>query len=372
MPVIGEIMLKMRVSKTSLQIIGFCLLFGLAFVPLCTANRGKSLKTPAIATPAPQFNPYTETDSLLYEKMSQTLGPIPDVGKRIRATAILKFLGNQQWQWVADGMQTRANHLKLRVDILGAGSETDLAGQLATMETMLKKKNDAFLVSPETVQNLVPAIEKARKAGILIVNVDGAVLKDAEHWIGSNHYQHGEMAAHYFMQHHPRGGKVAVIKGLPDANESNLRAKGFADTLRHKGFQIVGTPTADWDLHKAYEAARLILRHTPDLKGFYCCNDIMALGVVEAVKKEGKLGKVIVIGTDGIQPAYDSIRRGELTGTVDKFPYLIGQIAVEVTQRLLGGQKVPRVVLTPQNLITLENIDHPLASYSGKVHPVTK
>lgn len=45
----------------------------------------------------------------------------------------------------------------------------------------------------------------------------------------------------------------------------------------------------------------------------------MALGVVEAARSAKKLGKIVIIGTDGIGEAYDSIRAGELTGTVDSF-----------------------------------------------------
>ncbi len=37
----------------------------------------------------------------------------------------------------------------------------------------------------------------------------------------------------------------------------------------------------------------------------------------------------MVFGTDGISDAYASIRAGELTGTVDSFPVLTGEVAME-------------------------------------------
>ena len=82
----------------------------------------------------------------------------------------------------------------------------------------------------------------------------------------------------------------------------------------------------------------------------------MALGVVEAVKAAGKLGEIAVIGTDGISDAYASIEAGELTGTIDSFPVLTGEIAMEVALRLVNGDDLPRVVATPQALITSDNI----------------
>ena len=83
----------------------------------------------------------------------------------------------------------------------------------------------------------------------------------------------------------------------------------------------------------------------------------MALGVVEAVKAAGLQDKVVVFGTDGISDAYASIRAGELTGTVDCFPVLTGEVALEAALRLVAGQKLPRVVSTPQALITKDNVD---------------
>ena len=69
-----------------------------------------------------------------------------------------------------------------------------------------------------------------------------------------------------------------------------------------------------------------------------------------------------MFGTDGISDAYASIRAGELDGTVDSFPVLTGEVAMEVALRLLGGQDLPRVVATPQALVTQDNVE----TYSGE------
>jgi ribose transport system substrate-binding protein len=94
----------------------------------------------------------------------------------------------------------------------------------------------------------------------------------------------------------------------------------------------------------------------------------MALGVVEAVKAAGKLSQISVIGTDGISDAYKSIKAGQLTATVDSFPVLTGEVATEVALRLLAGETLPRVVATPQALITKDNIDR----YTGDEATVRK
>ena len=83
----------------------------------------------------------------------------------------------------------------------------------------------------------------------------------------------------------------------------------------------------------------------------------MALGVVEAVKAVGLSGKVAVVGTNGISDVYVSIRAGELTGTVDSFPVLTGEVALEMALRIVAKQNLPRVVATPQALITKKTVE---------------
>ena len=94
----------------------------------------------------------------------------------------------------------------------------------------------------------------------------------------------------------------------------------------------------------------------------------MALGVVEAVKESGK--PILVVGVDGIGEAYDSIRRGELSATIDSFPKFKGQIAVEAAIRVLGGQKMPRVIWTPQALIDSTNVNIPAEQIIHWTEPI--
>ena len=123
-----------------------------------------------------------------------------------------------------------------------------------------------------------------------------------------------------------------------------------------------GDPNCD-DFGFAFDQATTILSQYPELIGFYANNDTMALGIVEAVKAAGRLEQVRIFGTDGINDAYASVLAGELTGTVDSFPILTGEISMEVALRVLGEQTIPRVVSTPQALITADNYER----YKGEV-----
>jgi len=190
-----------------------------------------------------------------------------------------------------------------------------------------------------------------------VVNVNDAVIPLAEHYVGNVQRDNGVRAARWFISNKAAGGKVAVIEGMAGVYAAVQRTEGFKTTIAKESgkFNVVASVPGNWDRQLSYDTATNLLQQHPDLVGFYCNNDTMALGVVEAVKAAGKLKQVAVIGTDGIGDAYKSILAGELTGTVDSFPVLTGEVALDVSLRLLAGQHVPRVVATPQALITKDN-----------------
>lgn len=75
-----------------------------------------------------------------------------------------------------------------------------------------------------------------------------------------------------------------------------------------------------------------------------------------------------VFGTDGVSDAYAPIRAGYLTSTVDSFPVLTGENALEVALRLLAGQPLPRVVATPKALFTRDNVETYATSDMAALH----
>lgn len=308
------------------------------------------------------FSTDDAADSLNYTELEAELGAVPTPAEDTKIGSIMKFLGNQYWIALAEGQTERAEHYGLTVDVQAAASESDQVGQLNSAETMLQNGYSSLLVSPQSDTNLCPAVEQAEQDDVLVLNVNDAVLPGAKQWVGPNQIQNGISAAEYMIATLPKGSKVAVIEGQAGVYAAAQRTKGFTETAKAGGLEVVASVPADWDIAKARDAAATILKQYPDLAGFYANNDGMALGVAEAVNAAGSKGKIQVIGTDGIEDAYAAIRAGDLTATVDSYPNLTGQVSVDVALRILGGQTVPRAIYTPQALITIENVDEPAPS----------
>ena len=311
----------------------------------------------AFAQELAPLNSDTEKDRMDWSELEAKLGAFPKLPDGTKAGAVSKTLTNEYWRSLGEGYKKFGDKVGVPVVYQAAQSEGDQLGQLTIAEGLITQGYNVLLVSPQTDANLQPVIEQAKTANVPVVNVNDAVIPQAEHYVGNVQRDNGVRVAKWFIENRPQGGKVAIVEGQAGVYAAVQRTDGFKSTISEGGkFEVVASVPGNWDRQTSYDAATNILQQHPDLIGFYANNDGMALGIVEAVKAAGLKDKVAVFGTDGISDAYASIKAGELTGTVDSFPVLTGEIALETSLRLVAGQKLPRVVATPQALITADNI----------------
>lgn len=308
------------------------------------------------AADLPPLQSDTEPNRIDWSQLANKFGPLPKVSAGLKIGGVSKTLTNEYWRTLGKGYANAAKQYGVSVVYQAAANEDDQMGQLAIAETLITQGFNGLLVSPITDANLEPAVETAKAKGVAVINVNDAVMPDAAHYVGNVQKDNGVRVAQWFIKNRPQGGKVAVIEGAAGVYAARQRTQGFRETIQaNKKFQLVASVPANWSRETAYNNAATILQQHPDLIGFYANNDDMALGVVEAVHAAGLSKQVSVFGTDGISDAYASILRGELTGTVDSFPELTGEVAMDVAIRLIGGQALPRVVSTPQAIITKDN-----------------
>lgn len=303
------------------------------------------------------LNSDNEPDRMDWSELEAQFGAFPTVPEGTQVGGVSKTLTNEYWRTLGEGYKNIADEHGVGFVYQAAANEGDQLGQLSIAETLLTQGFDALLFSPQTDANLLPAYEAAQAAGVPVLNVNDAVIPSIANYVGNVQKDNGVRVAQWFIDN-TDGGKVAVIEGQAGVFAAGQRTAGFTETIEAaEGLEVVASVPADWSRELAFNAAATILQQHPDLIGFYANNDGMALGVVEAVKAAGLQDQVAVFGTDGVSDAYASVRAGDLTGTVDSFPVLTGEIAMEVVLRMLAGQDIPRVVATPQALITMDNVE---------------
>lgn len=297
-----------------------------------------------------------------------------------RVTAVLKTLANPFWVAMQLGLLEEAIAQGVVVEVLAVPTEADLEAQLNLAETALLRRPDILLVSPITSRNLHPALRLAAALKIPIIDLDGNLPLDYARktvegedipivsQIASNNFIAGQIAADFIIEMTGGTGKVLLIEGIAGNITGMQRVEGCMNRILEKApkMQIVGRFAGDWDRLKAATIVADVLTAHPDLRAIYCANDTMALGAVEAVFAAGKGGQVIVVGTDGIKDARDSILEGRLTATVAQLPYLMGKMAIETAVKVLKGEEVPFRQDVPLLLLTkkvLEEGKEPLLQY---------
>ncbi len=297
---------------------------------LVSADAAQEQKGAKEAGPAYAMNPkaYAMEQALMDQLM-----PLPDLHKGERIGALIITLANPFWVAMKEGYERAGAEMGVEVVVMAAPTEGDTKSQLETLDAMVAKGYAAIIASPIEPFNLVPGVVRANKRGIKVINlgppINKEALKDARGWLDGritvNFEEQGALAAEYIVQKlGPAGGKVAIIQGIPGAGQSEGRTAGAKGVFENtKNVEIVSIQPGNWDRNTAYNLASNILQAHPDLKGIFCANDVMALGVVEALQAANKKNDVVVAGVDFIDEARESIQRGELDGTVAMSPFLL-------------------------------------------------
>lgn len=298
---------------------------------------------------------------------------VPD--EEIKIGFIPKALENEFWQMVDDGIQEEVEKMKaagfdVTVDTVSPQGETDEEGQLSIMTDMVNKGYDAIIVGPISESNCVPGIERAQEAEIPVIPIWVEFKEDpyVEVEVGSNAYDEGRAAAEYFAANIEGGGQVAVITGIASNPITPARTNGFSEYFEENsdlGIEVVDIQNGDWDRSKAKDCADTMLKAYPDLKGIYCNNDTMALGVVEAVRGADKMGEVLIGGTDAVSEAIQSIKDGDLSYTTSNFPPYVGKISLVEAIRVLAGENLPENITTPVAGLSIDNIEVDSAEILG-------
>ena len=323
------------------------------------------------------FDPLTVEETWTFDEMRENLGAIPVEEKEFSLGATIRSLDNVYWQSLSDGYESMAQKLTdagitTTIDIQAPMGESDTEGQLANMKDQVRQGVDLIMASPISTSNCTEAVENAHSDNIPTVAVNNE-FNGADMFIGPNSYDEGVVAADW-AEENIGEGQCAIIMGLAGTDVVKNRTNGFIERLEELGslIEVVDSQNADWDRNTAKDVAATMMKTYPDLKIICCNNDVMAMGAVEAVKESGKVlnQDVYVIGMDGTDEAYESIRQGELSATVSMFPFYESQMATECAVRILLGQEMPSVIWTPAMVTDAGNVDADEAETIGWTDPV--
>ena len=284
----------------------------------------------------------------------------PKEGEAARPTIalVLKTLNSPFFIEMQRGAQAEADKQGVTLVVQAAEREVDVDKQMQIIENLIQTRVGALAITPSGSREIVTAIAKANQAGIPVVivdtRVDPAAAKEGgiriESFVGSDNYEGGKVAGQHLVE--ISGGKatVAILEGIPGHETSDSRMRGFRDAIKASpGIKVVASQTANWERDQGFNVFQNMLQAHPGIDTLFACNDMMALGAVEAIQAAGRTGKVRVIGFDAVDDARKAMVAGTMVASVAQFPADMGRLAVESAVQLVRGQKPP-----PEHQVRIE------------------
>ena len=228
--------------------------------------------------------------------------------------------------------------------LTGAGkADGDNAGQVTAIENMVAAGAKTILITPSDTKAIVPAIEKARKQGVLVIALDSPTDPESatDALFATDNYKAGVLIGEYAKA--ALGGKPAKIVTIdlfPGAAVGAQRHNGFL-----KGFGLpapdaksneLGTApgvecSADsyGDRAKGQTAMENCLGKAPDVNVVYTINEPAAAGAYNALKRAGKEKGVVIVSVDGGCEGVANVGKGVISATSQQYPLKMAAMGVD-------------------------------------------
>jgi ribose transport system substrate-binding protein len=190
--------------------------------------------------------------------------------EKLKIAVVPKSLDNPIFDEVHTAAQQKAD--ELGVDLIWTASETsDYAAQVAVVEDLIKQKVDGILLSCNDPDALADVINRAVSAGIVVgcFDADSPGSSRAFH-IGTDNAELGRTAAKQMNSLMPGGGNIAILTGVPGAQNLEERAAAFEEELLSAdGWNLYPTIYCDDDIALAVEQVNTFTAETPDLDAWF-------------------------------------------------------------------------------------------------------
>ncbi len=286
-------------------------------------------------------------------------------GGQTRVALVLKTLNNPFFIDMRRGAQQAADRLGVELVVQAAERELDVEKQMQIIENLIQTQVDAICLTPSGSKEIVPAILKANQAEIPVVVLDTRIDPqtaseagaETAGFVGSDNRQGGRIAGELVARLSHGQGRVAILEGIPGHETGDSRLLGFHQAIEpHPGIEVVASQPANWERDQGYNVFQNLLQAHPEINFLFACNDMMALGAIEAIAEAGKTGQIAVIGFDAVEDARQAIGAGTMLASVAQFPEEMGRVAVENAVGLLRSEAITPEVSVRIELITPENL----------------
>jgi D-xylose transport system substrate-binding protein len=228
----------------------------------------------------------------------------------------------------------------VETDIQNAQNDTS---KYATIAQQQLTKGCAIMLLVDLNKAGVQVAEKARAQGVPVIAYDRPIA-GADYYISFDNFHVGELEGQMVVDglkkegKDPATAKVVYVGGDPTDGNAKQFHDGADKVMSEAGIKPAFETPGTWDTQKVltyFEQAYTAMKG--DIDAVWVANDFSAASVISVLDKNGK--KVPVSGQDASPPGLQNILLGKQVATVYKPFQLEAQAAVDLSMKLLSGEK---------------------------------
>ena len=268
-----------------------------------------------------------------------------------------------------DQLSVLQRAIEARAECLGGtvvslDSDLDVDKQISDIDQLVSQGVDGIIVFPLDSQAVIPAVERARDAGIKTIGVNVSLedpeVADVAPFDASVNQGTEQMATEtadfVIDQLGGQGNVLGVGIGFPvpviDYQMAVMEEAVTAGGLTW--VDKVDNPTDD--SAGAQPVVEQALLRFDDLQAIMAYNEPSALGAYAAVNAAGRTDDILITGANGTESGVAAVEAGEIAATWDLLPWKQGVTFVNVLTALLDGETVETTTVVPVQMLTQDTV----------------
>jgi len=216
-----------------------------------------------------------------------------------------KFLGILPFEQTNEGAKEAAAELQnpMPFDFVGPTAENSVAGQIEFVTNAPTAGYDVVMLSNNSGDQIVPAVQAANEAGTKVVTWDGFIPSgegEAFFVAQVDFSETGRVMADMALSILGEdGGKFAILSASPDAPNQNSWIAAMQEFLKDPKYaklELLEIVYGDDQSEKSYEQAQALLSKYPDMGLIMAPTSVGIVSAAKAVQDEGLCDSVKVSG----------------------------------------------------------------------------
>jgi inositol transport system substrate-binding protein len=263
---------------------------------------------------------------------------------------------------VRASMQERAAQLHASIQFEDA--QNDIGKQLNQLQNFIAQKVDAIIVNPVDTDATPPMTRLAQRAGIPLVYVNrmpgDKQLPPRVSFVGSDEVQSGTLQMTEVCRLLQGKGDIVIMIGELTNQSARRRTQDVYDVIATPachGIRVLEKQPANWKRTEAADLMTNWLSAGLRPQAVVANDDEMAIGAIQALKREKLLATTIVAGIDATADGLAAMKAGDLKATVFQNAPGQGRGAVDTALKLVRNESVPNFIWVPFELVTPANLN---------------